>query len=92
MTTDADRALLNGLGCDSYSEASDLALITLYREQAANEAYALGRIEGAKERQYASIAAQSEEAAQAWLLGGCGNRQADAIRALNTRKALGEQP
>ena len=48
MITDADRALLNELGCDSYSEVRDLALIALYREQAAKEAYALGRIEGAK--------------------------------------------
>ena len=51
MITDVDRALLNGLGGDSYSEVSDLALISVYRERAAAEAYALGRIEGAKAMQ-----------------------------------------
>ena len=56
MITDVDRALLNGLGGDSYSEVSDLALISVYRERAAAEAHALGRIEGAKAMQEAAAA------------------------------------
>jgi hypothetical protein len=42
----------------------------------------LAYFNGAK--QYAVIASDSEEAAQAWLAGGCGNRQSDAIKALRT--------
>ena len=37
-------------------------------------------------KQYASICAQSEDAARDWLNGGCGNRQRDAIAALGDTK------
>jgi hypothetical protein len=40
----------------------------------------LAYFNGAK--QYAAMAAQSEESARAWLLGGCGNRLSDATKAL----------
>jgi len=37
-------------------------------------------------KQYASICAQSEDAARDWLNGGCGNRQRDAIAALGEQQ------
>ena len=40
----------------------------------------LAYFNGAK--QYATIAAQSEDAAREWLQNGCGNRQSEAIKAL----------